>query len=58
MEDVQNPEENINDKVSEIIDNHTKWWNAEKFRALFNPRTAAGILKIIIVPNGQPDQYI
>ncbi|XP_042974894.1 uncharacterized protein LOC122306534 [Carya illinoinensis] len=44
-------------KVEELMDNGTGWWNVEKLRTLFNPRTVSQILKIIIAPSHVDSWY-
>lgn len=39
---------NSSDLVASIIDENTGWWDINKIRTLFNPRTVAEILEVVI----------
>jgi hypothetical protein len=45
-------------RVCELIDPHTKWWNFELIRAIFDPWEAGQICSLVLSPLGHSDQVI
>lgn len=48
----------LNNKVSYLIDQTTRWWDLQKLRALFNPKVIGEILKIRPSFSGNSDLWL
>lgn len=46
------------EKVYVLIDPHYRWWGVAEVKALFRPSITAEILRIVILPNDQPNTYV
>jgi ribonuclease HI len=45
-------------RVSELIDPHTRWWNYDLIRTIFEPWEAGQICNLVLSPLGHADQIV
>lgn len=46
------------EKVQELLDTCTNWWDVNKVKSLFQPWIMVDILKTFILPTNKPDSFI